>query len=372
MFRFWPNHYQWSFQLVRGMATAPWGGAQVGECLATAARMREGDQESWHREWLATANRVESLGDSAAVSGHFPAAQDAYGRASQYYRLAEFFLDPEDPRKVPTYLQMRNAFRQYAKYVEPHPERVEIPYGDSFISGYFLPHGRRFSPARGQAAIVLGGLESVAEEVYFAAGRALAAWGVHVLVIDGPGQGESIRLRDLAAVHDFESAVTPAVDYLRSRQEVDPDRIGLVGFSLGGYYVARAAAFEHRLKALVIWGAQWDYGEVWRSRPDDHPLARHLRMIMGTRNMEEARARVAKFTLRDCIGEIRCPTLVTHGSEDEHVPVTHAHRVYEHLRCPKTLKVFSAEEGGSAHCQWDNLHVAHHWMFSWLEDRLSG
>lgn len=144
-------------------------------------------------------------------------------------------------------------------------------------------------------------------------------------------------------------------------------RIALIGDSLGGYYLTRAAAFEHRLAVLVIWGAQWDYGEVWSTRGDDHPLARHLRMTLGAAMMAQARERVAAFRVGDVIDGIRCPTLVTHGERDEHVGVGHA---YEALRCPKELRIFIAEEGGSAHCQWDNLRVAHHAMFGWLTETL--
>lgn len=371
MFRFWPDNYQWSFQLIRGMATAPWGGAQIGECFQTAARMEPGDYESWHREWLTTAEQVESLGKEAQAAGHFVAARDAFGRASQYYRLAEFFLELDDPRKMPTYRRLRTCFQRYTDYADREIERVEIPYENTFLLGYFVRHRNPFVSPRAPAVIVTGGLESLAEEVYFAAACGLVDWGVHVLVVDGPGQGETLRLRGVPAEPEFEKAVTPAVDYLQGRREVLADCIGLAGYSLGGYYVARAAAFERRLKALVIWGAQWDYGELWRSRPDDHPLARHLRMIMGAETMAEAREKVAKFTVKDCVGEIRCPTLVTHGVEDAHVPVNHAHRVYAGLDCPKTLKLFEPEEGGSAHCQWDNLHVAHHYMFGWLVDALA-
>lgn len=190
MFYFWPDNYQWSFQLVRGMATAPWGGAQVGECLQTAARLEPGDYESWHAEWLATAEQIEALGVEAQTEGHFTAARDAFGRASQYYRLAEFFLEFDDSRKLPTYRRLRSCFQQFTEYTDRRIERVEIPYGDSFLLGFFAHHHNPYVPARAPAVILTGGLESLAEEVYFAAAHALVDWGVHVLVIDGPGQGK--------------------------------------------------------------------------------------------------------------------------------------------------------------------------------------
>jgi dienelactone hydrolase len=370
MFEFWPDSYQMSFQLVRGMATAPWGGAEVGECLKTAERIRPEDYESWHQAWLDAADAVERLGQNAVFGRHFASAREAFGRASQYYRLAEFFLELHDERKLPVYSRLQSCFAKYVSLLHDKPEPVQLPYGDSFLSAYFLRHSDPYSGARAPAVIATGGLDSLAEEVYFAAAIGLAERGFHVLVLDGPGQGESLRRRNLPAVANFEEAVTPAVDYLEHHPLVDPGSIALIGYSLGGYYVARAAAYESRLKALIIWGAQWDYGEVWRDRTDDHPLARHLRMILGTQNMDQARRKVADFNLGGVAEQIRCPTLVTHGEEDRHVPVTHAHRVHNALRCPKKLKIFTADEGGDAHCQWDNLRVAHHYMFGWLQDAI--
>src|SRR5258707_3905917 len=51
---------------------------------------------------------------------------------------------------------------------------------------------------------------------------------------------------------DWEAVLTPVVDYALTRPEIDPCRIAGFGYSLGGYLLARAAAFEHRLAALIL------------------------------------------------------------------------------------------------------------------------
>lgn len=369
MFRFWPDDYQWSFQLVRAMATAPWGGAQPGECLATAARIRLGDDESWHREWSATAGRVGRLGAELDRRGYPAGARAAFGRASQYWRLAEFFLELDDPRKLVTYGRLREAFHRYSALCRPSPEPVRIPYGEASLSAYFLP--RRDDPAaRGPVVVATGGLESLAEEVHFALGFALSEAGFHVLLLDGPGQGASLRLERVWATARWERPVAAALDFLARDPRVDSDRVGLVGYSLGGFYAVRAAAYEPRVRALVVWGAIWDYGAVWQTRGDDHPLARHLMMIFGARSMDEAREKVAAFHVRDCAHRVRCPTLVLHGAEDLHVPVADARRVFDALRCEKRLRVFEPGEGGSAHVQWDDLAVAHGEIVPFLASQL--
>src|SRR6516225_4497212 len=93
-----------SFELLRAVGYAPYSGADIGECLATAERITEGDLESWHREWLRTADRIRTIAEEALAKQHLISAREAFLRASNYYRTAEFFLhvDPRDPRLLAT------------------------------------------------------------------------------------------------------------------------------------------------------------------------------------------------------------------------------------------------------------------------------
>ena len=79
---------QLSFQTLRMLGSAAAGQAEVGEVLRTAERIVEGDFESWHREWLATAERVQAIGDDCSGRGHTVSACEAWMRASNYYRAA--------------------------------------------------------------------------------------------------------------------------------------------------------------------------------------------------------------------------------------------------------------------------------------------
>ncbi|HEU5348559.1 MAG TPA: hypothetical protein VFU63_08090, partial [Ktedonobacterales bacterium] len=93
MFHYWPDNYTWSYQVVRALAEAHFGGGDIGEILATAAAITPGDADSWKREWLRSAE--EAAGLAAEAEG--PAAEDAWKRASNYYRMASFFLPYGDP-----------------------------------------------------------------------------------------------------------------------------------------------------------------------------------------------------------------------------------------------------------------------------------
>ncbi|GJM72653.1 hypothetical protein HMSSN036_48690 [Paenibacillus macerans] len=99
------NDQTFSFELLRTLSYAPYGGADIGECLSTAYRIKEGDFESWYTEWYKTAERIQALADDSLKRGNQISAKEFYMRASNYYRTAEFFLHgaPSDPRILETW-----------------------------------------------------------------------------------------------------------------------------------------------------------------------------------------------------------------------------------------------------------------------------
>ena len=364
MFSYWPDNYTWSYQLVRALAEAHFGGGDIGEILATAQAITPGDTDSWKREWLRTAGEVSALAaDAPDTPG--PAAEDAWKRASNYFRMASFFLPHGDPDEQLIYRRGAEAFRRGV----PQLEEVRIPFEERAMHAFFAtPPG---STGKLPAVILLGGLESLAEEVYFVAGVAALRYGFACLVLEGPGQGATLREEGIASRAAYETPIAAAVDYLQGRPEVDAERIGMVAYSLGGYYVCRAAAFERRLRACVAWGAEYDYSEVWGGRPDNHPLTPHLMNTLGAATMSDARLILRDFHLRGIASRIESPLLILHGEDDRHVPLSHAQRTYDEVRGPKELKVFPSGHPGSIHCQWDAPNRAHAAMFSFLRRQLT-
>ena len=208
------------------------------------------------------------------------------------------------------------------------------------------------------------------------------ARGIACLLVDGPGNGEAIRFRNLPLHHETERYATPAYEYLAKRAEVDSARIGVMAISLGGYYAARAAAFEPRFAGCIAWGAQWDYHAVWKERLDR--IARgekpslsvpweHLLWIFGVQTKEEALKRLEGFTLDGVVQKIRCPFLLVHGEGDAQIPLATAQKCFDAVGSPrKTFKVFTREEGGYHHCQSDNVSIGTAYMWDWLEETLKG
>jgi pimeloyl-ACP methyl ester carboxylesterase len=364
------DDYIWSFNVMRLLSQAHFGGGQLSEILEITARVTSRDRESWHREWRGLAERIQNRAEVAALSGHEASATSLYARASEYWRMVDFMLLPDDVRRLDAYRYSVSCFRAATKASGVEP--VEIPYLDTLLPGYFVS-GRPQKAGRQQPAVVfLGGADSTAEELYFTAARPIVERGFALLIVDGPGQGGALRIGKLPSRPDYELPVAAAVDYLLQRPEVAPGRVVLCAMSLGGYYAARAAAFEHRIAGCVIWGACYDYSEVWQSRPDDHPLAPHVTHMMGAASIREARQIMAQFTLTGILGGVRCPTLVVHGEDDRSVPISHAHRTYAELLARKQLVVFPSGTAGAAHCQQDNLTRANEIIWDWALDLVHG
>lgn len=371
MYYFWPEDYTWSYQLVRVIGAGHYGGGQFHEAYQAARKIPLHDKDAWFREWSALAARVERLGRESLAAGHPVSAREALFRASNYYRVSEFFLEHDDPRRRESYPKSRACFWDGAQLLPDPPERVEVPYEGASLPGYFYrPRKRQSGTRKTPTLLFFGGLDSTGEELFFFGARAVVERGIACCVMDGPGQGASLRERGLRGRHDYEVPVSAAVDYLTRRPDVDPGRIALMALSMGGYLAPRAAAFEHRLRACIAWGAIYDFSEVWDARPDDHPLMRHFVWVLGARDVADARGRAKRFRLEGVADKIRCPFLITHGEEDAQVPVSHAVRMHDAARCEKRLKVFSAAETGSSHCQMDNLGLAHRYMFDWLEEKM--
>jgi hypothetical protein len=212
-----------SCELLRAASYGLYGGSEIGEVLATAKQIREGDFESWHVAWQRTAARIEALAAQALENGHHLSAGQAFLRASNYYRTAEFFLAPGDPRRMETYDKSRTTFCQFLELSGLCVEQVRIPYEGTTLPGYFYRVDDSHTPRR--TLLSLGGFDSTGEELYFFAAAAALQRGYNVLTFEGPGQGEPLRVQRLPARPDYEVPVRAALDYLWTRPEVDRERV---------------------------------------------------------------------------------------------------------------------------------------------------
>ncbi len=402
------SDHEFAFELARTMGASYSGEADVGECLATASRIQEGDFESWYREWNRTADHFRAAGDESLAAGHSVTARDAYFRAATYYRTAEFFLhgNPADPRIVATWEKSRDAFRDALSLDTTHHEIVAIPYENTTLPGYVYTVDDSGTPR--PLLIIQTGFDGCQEELHPYAMEGVKR-GYNVLTFEGPGQGGVIRVQHLPFRPDWETVIVPVVEYAVSRPDVDRDRIALWGISLGGYLAPRGAAFEPRISALVADAGTYDIGQnlllnfqekggeaanlteeelqEWL-RTDPAEFNEGIRAAMahdtGTRWLNEngmfvfnesspARFWVKwmDFSLEGIAEKIRCPTLVTGSVEDHFDPGgVQANLLYDHLTCEKELIMYSSEYGAGSHCQLGAFAQSFAEKFDWLDEKM--
>jgi dienelactone hydrolase len=362
----WPDHFFMSYQFRRALGETQEGGGAVSEAFQAASRMKPGDAESWHVEWLRVAERNDRRGDSAEASGHIRTAMNCWLRAADYFRSAEFWLLPDDPRRLATFDKCERASQKWLRYIGG--EAVEIPYENGVSLPAYFVKPKTSSPA--PVLIAFGGLDSFKDELWFMTGRGAVQRGIAALMVDGPGQGGTLRRHGIPTRYDYEVPVGRCVDWLSARGDVDASRIAVSGSSLGGYYAARAGSREHRLAACISHGAIWDVEQRFRDRGETHALANHMKWVFGAKSMAEAIAKAKPFKLEGVLDGMRCPYLVLHGGHDV-LGVENSQTVYEYAKSrgvPVTLRLTSAEETGAEHCQHDNPTLGQELMIDWLAD----
>jgi dienelactone hydrolase len=306
-------------------------------------------------------------------------AGEKLGRAASYLITAERLQAHDAPGRLALYRRELELFAEGVRLSGDNCERVEIPYEGKHLSALYV----RAEGVRGRAPILvqLNGLDSTKEMKYRVG---LPAWlakrGVSSLVIDQPGSGEALRLHGMTARHDCEHWASRIVDWLETRDDVDPRRIGCEGVSLGGYYCPRAVAMEPRFAAGVCWGANHDWRDVQKKRlqkEGDFPVPHywaHVCWVWGAKDIADFMRIAEDVHLDGVVEKIRVPFLVTHGEKDSQIPLKWAQRTYDQLvNSPRReLKVFTDREGGVQHASFDNSINAGHYIADWVAEVLGG
>ena len=370
-----PGNFQWSNATLVLKGMAPYGAVALGEIDAVCERLRQRQDEphAWWEEWCAMGARIAKTADAAEAAGNKLTAGNYYLRAGMYYFTGERFIAPGDEKREvgrkSIELQTKGILRRY-----PNVEKVEVPYEGVTLPALFM----RAPGATGRVptVVLFDGLDNCKEMSVLFAGLEFAARGWNTLAIDGPGQGESVRLRDIKSRHDYEAAGTAAYDYVATRPEVDPKKVAVMGYSFGGYYAPRVVAFEKRYAACIAFGAMHWNMEQWVDdirqavRTDAKKSAQsHFQVpwVFGARDLDHAVEMAKRFNLAEVAGRIACPLLVVHGENDRIVPLDSAQKLYEAAGSKrKTLKVFTSVEGGAEHVQVDNRQVGVDYIADWI------
>jgi len=300
--------------------------------------------DAWCAAWSARAAIHEGLGRQALADGHGASAAAHLTRAALCYHFGKFMFVHDLPQMQAAHLKTVECRQLALPYLDPPGERVAIPYQGKTLYGILRkPAGAQSAGAHGAGGtgqhrppvlIMCVGLDSTKEEMDVYENIFLRR-GIATLAFDGPGQGEAEYAIPIRG--DYEVPVKAVVDYIETRQDLDAARVAIWGVSLGGYYAARAAAFEKRLKACISLSGPYSWVEVFDARNELSRIAFKVRSHSKT--MEEAREKAQTLTLEGAAKSITCPIYVVGGELDNLTPPHNAERIAAEASGPTVLNI---------------------------------
>jgi dienelactone hydrolase len=291
-----------------------------------ARKVKPYNLHSWYSEWSTTAAKNEELAAGFVAEERNVTAHEFYLRAADFYRRALVYLPDSDSRMLPTYRKLGETFEKAWSLVPAPFERVKIPYEGHLLEALFFP-GRGRAGARLPVVYNYGGADGILLRGEDDGAGQYLRRGMHFIDVDGPGHGGALREKRLYAAADSERVAKAVIDYLVTRADVDPDRIGLHGSSMGGYSGPRCATAEKRIKAVAVWSGAYNLvGDIFDYYP---PIQDRLRWLIGAKDLPEAREKIKEFTLEGRANRIECPLLVGYSHDDRVMDPRGALKLYE-------------------------------------------
>jgi len=323
-------------------------GVDYNDFVATTDRVDTWDE--WLPAWVANGDMHAGLAGEASSR---LTAGEAWARATVAYHFAKFVwvVDPERSRAAAD--QAVAAMRNTHEHLDPDAERIEVPLdGGRVVGNLRRPKGEEQLPL----VLLIPGLDSTKEE-FFRLENVFLDRGMATLSMDGPGQGESGY--DLAIRADYDVAVTAVLDALDGRDDVDLERVGLLGVSLGGYYAPRVLAFEPRVRAGVGLSGPYRFSDIWDDVP---PQTRETFVAKSFANDDEdGRSKASELDLSGVAERIEQPYLAITGRLDRLIPWEQSERAAR--EAPKgTFLLHEDGNHGCANVPYKTRPVAADWL----------
>lgn len=315
--------------------------------------------DAWGPAWSAQGEAEEAYARELEQRRRFVSAGEAYALAALYYHFGQLVLFHDPATKEALARKREAAFRAGARLLVPpaEPFSVSLAEGGTLYAYLRLPALRA---ERVPCVFVVPGADSVKEE-NLAFSELLLKRGLAVVCLDGPGQGETRQ--HLPLVDDYERFVGPLVRHVAQRPEIAPERLGIVGFSFGGYLAPRVAAFLPEVSACAVLGGCYDLS-YWERLPE--LLKEDFRYLFGVETWSQAAQRVRGVSLEPVLPRLRCPLLVVHGKRDGIFPWTDAERMAARAGGGAELLLFDQGD----HCCHNVSHRSKPAVADWLVEQL--
>ncbi len=288
------------------------------------------------------AARLEKVAEAAAAAGHTRTAWESYLRATSTYFDAQHFITEDDnPKKIALYTRLLACYDKVIEFNEYPIEKVELPFGDTTIPALLhLVPGVKKAPC----LLYIRGMDQCKEVFPITMGTVMDNHfhkrGIHLFIIDGPGQGECNLRKIRTRPNNHVEAGKAAVDYLLTRPEVDHDAIGVYGASMGSYWASHIAAADPRISACMV-GMLCIMMRRHAIFEEAAPKFRQIfKYMAGIRDDDEFDEMMSRLTLLEVGGKIKCPFLIFGGEFDPLSPIAEAEEFFEEVAGKKEMWVF--------------------------------
>ena len=318
------------------------------------------------REFSRAAARREEQAQQAETASRLSEARAHYYIAACFYTNAMWAIYEDDnPERMRWQERKRACYDKFIKYVGRPIERVELPYESKKIQAILHLPPQRKAGEKVPCILYIPGMDGVKEDNP-ASGDPFLERGFAVLAMDGPGQGETREAGIKCTAENYADAGRLAGDYLTQRPEIDAERLGVMGSSMGSYWAPRVVAAEKRFKACAVSGVCMEPGQYAIFNMSS-PTFKLNYMYMSGYDDEAAFDDFCKtLSLRGVTAKITCPYMVVAGEDDEHCDMKFVYELMREIPAPKLLYVFEGERHSIRNPRSRPLLV------NWLIDTLLG
>ena len=285
------------------------------------------------------ARRREAKAKLAEEAEELVTARQNYFIAAIQYAASQWPYDENNDRNVALNERKRECYMRYARLADHKVEAAWVPFQGRALPGWFhVPPG--YAGGRMPAVVSIPGMDGFKEASVSMYGDRWLSRGIAVLTIEGPGQYESAVLGIHVSMENWIEAGRSIMEWLRTRPEVDANRIGIAGQSFGSFFATLSCAAEPRYKACAVSATCLEPG--FRTIFEEaSPTFKQRFMYMSGYTDEDAFDRFVKtLTWERHAGKIRVPYLCVAGEMDELSPLEHTERFMHTLQCPKRLVIY--------------------------------
>ena len=380
------KNQEMNFTVIRALMGVYDDGATIGECLRVVQNTKNGDNETFIKQWQLLGNINLERAIVAIGKGDLIRARENYFRASTYYKSAMITLNPLDTRHKDFWKLSVDCFEKAGALLECPMETIHVELNNKTLPCYFISAKKnKVCPV---IFLVTGG-EGSNTEMYFWVGAYALKNGYIVFLYEGPGNFSTMYSSGLKMMANSEVPIGKALDVLCSRPDVDIEHIAMLGISFGGYLVARAAIFDKRIKALIPNSPLTNIHKMLTSvfpnfifqLPDwlinfikkyimsyvDRATLDLLLWEGGTKTFKDGINILKAYSIEGLESKITCPTLALAVEGEGGEFDKQARGFIENISSEeKSLRIFTNEEGAGSHCQVDNHRLMNEVVITWL------